>query len=42
MKTSNFKCLSLFDGISALQQAFKNVGIEFDGKEHILKAIYGK
>jgi hypothetical protein len=25
------KVLSLFDGISAAQQALKNLGIEFDG-----------
>jgi site-specific DNA-cytosine methylase len=31
MKINNFNCLSLFDGISACQQAFKNLGIEFDG-----------
>lgn len=46
------KILSLFDGISALQQAFKNLGIEFDGKDNVyfsseidkyaLKVIYGK
>ena len=29
------KILSLFDGISALQQAFKNLGIEFDGKDNV-------
>ncbi len=35
MKTNNFKCLSLFDGISASQQAFKNMGVEFDGADNI-------
>ena len=29
------KIISLFDGISALQQAFKNLGIEFDGKDNV-------
>ncbi len=28
-------CLSLFDGISGTQQAFKNLGIEFDGVNNI-------
>ena len=32
------KVLSLFDGISAGQQAFKNLGIEFDGKDNIYYA----
>jgi site-specific DNA-cytosine methylase len=29
------KILSLFDGISAAQQAFKNMGVEFDGVDNI-------
>ena len=32
------KVLSLFDGISDLQQVFKNLGIEFDGKDNIYLA----
>ncbi|MAB94645.1 MAG: hypothetical protein CMC98_00910 [Flavobacteriales bacterium] len=32
------KVLSLFDGISAGQQAFKNLGIEFDGKDNVYYA----
>ncbi len=29
------KILSCFDGISAAQQAFKNMGVEFDGVDNI-------
>ncbi len=35
MKKNNIKCLSIFDGISGCQQAFKELGIEFDGKDNI-------
>lgn len=34
----NYQVLSLFDGVSGLQQAFKNLGIEFDGRNNIYYA----